>query len=101
MKPVRLARAAQEELSAAEDWYEENAGLGVDLVHAVRVAAQQISDRPSSFPLAPGVRPSTGIRRCPVERFPYALYFVELADEFRVLAVAHVRRRPGYWRGRQ
>jgi len=101
MKPVRLARAALDELAAAEDWYEKNAGLGTDLVHAVRAAAHQIAERPASFPLAHGVNPSAGVRRCSVDRFPYALFFVELDAEFRVIAVAHVRRKPGYWRRRQ
>ena len=35
------------------------------------------------------------------KRFPFLLVFVEIArDHMLILAVAHVRRRPGYWRRR-
>lgn len=34
------------------------------------------------------------------ERFPYSIAFIELPTVVRVLAVAHERRRPGYWVGR-
>jgi hypothetical protein len=40
------------------------------------------------------------VRRCPVRRFPLALVFIEMPDEIRILAAAHGRRRPGYWRSR-
>ena len=30
-------------------------------------------------------------------RFPYAVIFMDLGTEIRVLAVAHAKRRPGYW----
>jgi len=30
-------------------------------------------------------------------RFPYAMIFMDLGTEIRVLAVAHAKRRPGYW----
>lgn len=40
------------------------------------------------------------IRRRRIERFPYAIVFVESADEYVVVAVMHLRRRPGYWLSR-
>jgi hypothetical protein len=30
-------------------------------------------------------------------RFPYGVVFVELTKEVRIVAVAHAKRRPGYW----
>jgi plasmid stabilization system protein ParE len=99
-KPVRLDPAAEDELADAEAWYEERAGLGGDLVAAVREAGDRIAERPHSFPFAHGVPSRLEIRRCPVRRFPYGLCFLELPDEIRVLAVAHNRRRPFYWRKR-
>lgn len=99
-KPVRLDPAAEEELADAEAWYEERAGLGGDLVNAVREAGDRIAERPRLFSFAPGVPPRLEIRRCPVRRFSYGLYFLELPEEIRVLAVAHNRRRPFYWRNR-
>jgi hypothetical protein len=37
------------------------------------------------------------LRRALLEGFPYAVLFVAVADAVHVLAVAHVRREPGYW----
>jgi plasmid stabilization system protein ParE len=38
-------------------------------------------------------------RRLPVARFPYYVVFEEFADRIEILAIAHNRRRSGYWRG--
>ena len=40
-------------------------------------------------------------RRFPLRRFPYSIIYQVKADELRVLAIAHQRRRPGYWTGRK
>lgn len=40
------------------------------------------------------------VRRARLERLPYWLVFTALDAEIFILAVAHVRRDPGYWRGR-
>ena len=37
------------------------------------------------------------IRRARLPCFPYAVIFMDLGTEIRVLAVAHAKRRPGYW----
>jgi len=36
-------------------------------------------------------------RRLPVNDFPYHVVFEEFPDRIEVLAIAHDRRRPGYW----
>lgn len=41
----------------------------------------------------PGIR----IRRALLPRFPYTLIFIDMGAEVRVIAVAHVKREPGYW----
>ena len=40
------------------------------------------------------------IRRLPLRRFPYSIVYSLNQAEVRILAVAHQRRRPGFWRGR-
>ena len=40
------------------------------------------------------------IRRLPLRRFPYSIVYHLSATEVRILAVAHQRRRPGFWKGR-
>lgn len=38
-----------------------------------------------------------GRRRMIVQHFPYSIVYTIAGDEVRILAVAHHRRRPGYW----
>ena len=40
-------------------------------------------------------------RRYIFRRFPYSIIYQVAEDELRILAVAHHRRRPGYWAGRK
>lgn len=102
-KPVRLDVEAQEELDAAVSWYDaqtERADVGNALLDEVNDALQRIAAEPLACALAPGAAAQRGVRRCMLRRFPYALVFLELETEIRVLAMAHMRRRPGYWRSR-
>jgi toxin ParE1/3/4 len=38
-----------------------------------------------------------GVRRFVMSRFPFALPYLVIEEQVVVLAVAHLRRRPGYW----
>ena len=40
-------------------------------------------------------------RRYILRRFPYSIIYQATAEELRILAVAHHRRRPGYWAQRR
>ena len=40
-------------------------------------------------------------RRYILRRFPYSIIYQVVAEELRILAVAHHRRRPGYWAQRE
>jgi hypothetical protein len=40
------------------------------------------------------------IRSTKVKRFPYRVVYVVVDDSIDVIAVAHAKRRPGYWRRR-
>lgn len=74
--------------------------LGIEFVHAVREALLRISERPHTWPLKAGVPPHLNVKHFVLRRFPYAVVFIELGDEIRVLAIAHTSREPGFWRGR-
>jgi hypothetical protein len=39
-------------------------------------------------------------RRHRVRRFPYLVFYAVAPEEIRVVAIAHAKRRPGYWRDR-
>lgn len=95
---VSIERAAREELAAAMEWYEERRpGLGEELLDSVDEAIIRLLENPGiSFPI-PGCPPGFPARRMLVKRFPYAVVFMESADEVRIIAVSHMKRRPGYW----
>jgi len=90
------------ELRSAALWYEEKRpGLGDDFVGEVTATLSRVGAAPKTFALWPQVRGTAyPIRRASAARFPYAIAFEIHPDHLYVLAVAHVRRRPLYWRGR-
>ncbi len=97
---LRLHPDAEEELRAAAEWYElRSPGLGFDLVARVSVAFDAVAERPSTgSPVAGSSRAE--LRRMLVTRFPYAVVYLVRETDVVVVAVAHLSRRPGYWRSR-
>jgi hypothetical protein len=88
---------AEQELDQAVGYYEGcRSGLGLELAEEVYAAIARIIE----FPLAWSPI-SKRTRRCLVHRFPFGIVYQVKSDSIRVLAVADLRRRPGYWRGRR
>ena len=55
--------------------------------------------RIKEFPLA--WQPLGGsIRRCQMRRFPYGIIYEASKDEIVIIAIAHLHRKPDYWRSR-
>jgi plasmid stabilization system protein ParE len=96
---VRFHPDASAELDAAAVWYEqEQPGLGVALLAELSLATVAIAEAPQTWPI---VSKHRQIRRFLLARFPFAVLFVVVADGVVVLAVAHTKRRPFYWRARR
>ena len=87
---------ARVELNDAADYYEERqTGLGWDFLEEVQLTIRRILDFPNAWqPL------SANTRRCLTNRFPFGLIYQVRADEVRIIAIAHQKRRPGYWQNR-
>jgi plasmid stabilization system protein ParE len=99
--PVRFAPEVPDELAEAVLWYEaRKQGLGSEFLDEVEATLPLIGSRPRSFPRLQAVDATLEIRRALLDRFPYALVFLVQEEEVRVLAVAHAKRRPGYWLSR-
>jgi toxin ParE2 len=87
---VRLLEIAEIELDQAVHWYGEQApGLGEAFLIEVLSTADRIARFPEAWHLL-----GEGIRRCRLSRFPYGL--ICTIDN----GVAHLHRRPDYWRDR-
>jgi len=94
---VRFDSAAELELNEAADYYDlESSGLGGVFLDEVERALAQVADFPDAA--APVL---AGVHRRLLTKFPYALLYSLRADEVRILAVAHQKRRPFYWHGRE
>ena len=100
-RPLRIDAEAEEELAEAVTWYEQRQkGLGREFLIAIGEATERIRETPQQAGRVPGVPEHVPVRRMLVRRFPYSVVFLELPAEIRVLAFAHAKRRPGYWRER-
>lgn len=94
MKPVIIHSEAEAEFRAAIEHYnEQRAGLGGEFRAAVEAAVERVRKNPSAF--AP--HGDEGVRKCVLRRFPYTVFYMELEQTLWVVAIAHHRRRPGYW----
>lgn len=88
---------ARRELDEAVDWYEDAAtGLGADFFDEVEAAVRDACEHPVRWPLFPSVDPALAVRRR-VLRFPYSVAWLVQPDQIVIVAVAHAKRRPGYW----
>lgn len=86
---------AREELFAAVLWYDEQReGLGSEFLDAIEAVLARITEAPLSFPRDAF---DNRARRALVPRFPYAIVFVEHADDVRMVAFMHGKRVPRYW----
>lgn len=87
---------AEAEFDEAIRHYEEcEPGLGLDLAEEVYSAIRRICAYPQAWSSM-----SRNTRRCLVNRFPFGVIFQVKAEEVRIIAVANLHRRPGYWMNR-
>lgn len=96
MPRLRFHPGAEEEAQQARSWYAERSASAADAFLAELDAAMSaISEAPLRWPRIHG-----GYRRFPLRNFPFGIVYAVRADCVEVMAVAHDRRRPGYWRVR-
>ncbi len=92
---------AEEELIAAEKWYEkQRAGLGREFRTAIDEGMERLVKAPLAASPIVNIPALIGARRAFVKRFPYSIVFIEHGEDLWVIAFAHNRQKPGYWRER-
>jgi hypothetical protein len=85
-------------MARAIDWYEDKqSDLGLALLSEVATIFAKLERREIASVTVPGVRAGLPVRRALLERFPYSVIFLERGEHVHVIAVAHHKRRPGYW----
>lgn len=92
---------AEAEFFAAVNWHEDREpGLGRRFFNAVRSAVDAAADDPAAWAQWPGWDREPVVRSKSVNDFPYRVVYFVHDDHLMVAAVAHAKRRPGYWRDR-
>ncbi len=97
---VRYVPEALVEYEVAAAWYDDHSpGAGDGFADAIERAELLIAETPRTWPQWPGAR--TGVRRYLIPGLLYSIAYEIVGDEIVILAVAHQRRRPGYWFNRK
>ncbi len=98
MRPeLSIHESAEIEINEAVDFYEmECRGLGSVFINILESAVESIFLFPETSQVLQGE-----VRRKVLRKFPYSILYSVRPDEIRILAVAHQKKRPFYWRGRR
>jgi plasmid stabilization system protein ParE len=96
IESVRIHPAALEEAEAAMDWYAHRSRRAAEmfLIELDR-AIEQIARDPER-----SAADEAGTRRMLLRRFPFLIIYRKVNAGVEIIAVAHGRRRPQYWRER-
>lgn len=98
---IRYHPEALSELRADVAWYEERVvGLGDRFEATVDDEIDTVLEWPESGAIWPGWDSIPAARSRRVTGFPYRLVYVVQASGLVVIALAHDKRLPGYWRER-
>lgn len=92
-QPLEFHPEALSELERAKAWYEtQQLGLDESFFQEITTAISRIREAPNTWP-----EYQRGTRRFFVHRFPFAVIYGQRSTGFLILAVMHLKRRPGYW----
>lgn len=93
MKPYRFHPQAETDVDEAIGWYlGRNQETAFSFALELQFSYRRIVEGPLLFPAY-----LLATRRCVLQDFPYSVVFRELPEVIEIVAVAHAKRRPGYW----
>jgi toxin ParE1/3/4 len=95
-RAVELHPQAIEDIRGARDWYaSRNELAAAGFFSEVEYGLKRIAELPDAWPAY-----LHGTRRFLLRRYPYSLVYRVKPSMIEVIAVAHAKRRPGFWRDR-
>jgi plasmid stabilization system protein ParE len=96
LKPLELHPEAVAEGEEAASWYaERDPRVAARFTKELDAAIERIAEAPHRWPVY-----LHGTRRVRLTRFPYLLPYREEPSRILVVAIAHAKRKPGYWKTR-
>lgn len=92
---IEITPEAEQEISEVVQWYAAQDRQAAEVFKTIVFdSVDLISHSPLSWAQVSG----DGVRRFVLPRYPYKLFFTVMGNTVKILAVAHNRRTPGYWR---
>ncbi len=96
MLPIDFLPAARSDFDDSLGWYaEQSTQAAVRFVNAIDASLSLIAAHPLQFAVVDDLH-----RSCPVKRFPFRIVYRVASERIIIVAIAHAKRRPGYWRNR-
>lgn len=95
-RSIEFTTEARAEFDEAFDWYAaRSVGAAIGFATEVDVAIESVMGDPKRFP-----RTYADCQVCHLKRYPYCVVYQFRGGTITVVAVAHAKRRPGYWHTR-
>ncbi|MFY9912223.1 MAG: type II toxin-antitoxin system RelE/ParE family toxin [Candidatus Sulfotelmatobacter sp.] len=95
-KPVELHPEAEREFLGALAWYGRQSPPAAEKFEdAIERAINMIEESPERWPVC-----FSRFRKFTLHDFPFMIFYRSETSRTFVLALAHCRRRPGYWKER-
>jgi toxin ParE1/3/4 len=96
LRQVDVHPEAVAEAQAAAQWYRERSASAAHAFLAeLDRAIEKIAEDPAIWPRYVG-----GTQRFLLKRFPFSVVYRLASNRIEVVAIAHGRRKPGYWKRR-
>ena len=96
MRRIIYHRLAQKELFQIRDYYDNIIfGLGNSFLMEIGNSLERIIYKPHVY-----YNILRNIRKCKIKIFPYSIYYSFDEDVIKILAIAHHKRKPFYWKKR-
>lgn len=96
MPPIDFLSGARSDFDESFEWYAERSTQpAVRFAAAVDAALGRVAANPAQFASPDGVH-----RECPVKKLPFRIVYRLVDNRVLIVAIAHAKRRPGYWRNR-
>ena len=97
MIPVDLLPGARQDFDESFDWYVGRSVAAAEhFSNAINATLAMIAADPQQFAVV-----DSRHRECLVARFPFRIVYRFEPARVVVVAIAHAKRRPGYWKGRK
>ncbi len=89
--PEAIAEASE----AAKFYEEQQEGLGKRFVEALTDTINRIRRSPLLYG-----KIDSNMRKCRLLRFPFGVIYRDKNDTIEIIAVMHLKKKPGYWKFR-